>query len=150
MKLYLPRTRQASEPTAEPTLDDLPLGQGEMLLVIEDNSDVRALAVSMLDGLGYQVIDVPETASARAVLDRGEKVDLVISDIVLPGDQSGLEFAEEARDRYPGIKIIFMSGFPAEAARRDGLIGSDRVLLNKPFRMRELARALRVELDRRT
>ncbi len=63
--------------------------------------------------------------------------------MVLPGGMSGPEFAEEAARRDPSLKIVFMSGYPAEAAIRNGLLGSGRQLSNKPFRRRQLAQALR-------
>ena len=148
VKLYLPRAGQAPGSAKGQVSSELPRGQGEQLLVIEDDSDLRELAVSMLDGLGYEVIGVSDAASARAVLGRGEPVDLVLSDIVLPGDQNGLEFAEEARGRFPDVRFVFMSGFPTDAAERDEFIGADRVLLHKPFRRQQLAKALRAELDR--
>jgi FixJ family two-component response regulator len=61
---------------------------------------------------------------------------------------SGPEFAEEFRAHAPGLPVIFMSGYPAEAAKRNGVLGSDKVLLNKPFRQHQLAEALRDALDR--
>jgi PAS domain S-box-containing protein len=148
VKLYLPRAGQASKPEEAPASEKVPRGQGEVILVIEDDPDVRNLAVQMLEGLGYRVIDVPDAASAHKVLADGTEVDLVLSDVVLPGGISGPEFAEEARTTYPDLKIIFMSGYPAEAAKRKGFLGSDKVLLNKPFQRLRLAKVLREALDR--
>jgi prevent-host-death family protein len=146
VKLYLPRAEGAAvRPSREATTE--PRGRGESILVIEDDLDVRGLAVKMLGGLGYRVIDVPDAASAHKVLTDGKQVDLVLSDVVLAGGTSGPEFAEETHATYPDLKIIFMSGYPAEAAKRDGFLGSDNVLLNKPFQRQQLAKALRDELD---
>ena len=148
VKLYLPRARQAAKATNPQVPDDVLRGRGEVVLVIEDDAEVRDLVVKMLDSLDYQVIDVPETESASATLERGERVDLVLSDVILPGGRSGPEFAQEAGQRYHDLKIIFMSGYPAEAAKSNGLLGSDTILLNKPFERRQLAEALREALDR--
>jgi len=147
VKLYLPRAQGAAKAEDVPPSEEVPQGRGERILVIEDDPDVRDLAVNVLGGLGYRVIEVADAASAHKVLADGQAVDLVLSDVVLPGGTSGPEFAAEARAAHPGLKIIFMSGYPAEAAKRNGFVGSDSVLLNKPFRKLELARALRDALD---
>jgi PAS domain S-box-containing protein len=147
VKLYLPRAEQASKKKEPKVADDVPQGQGEIILVIEDDAEVRSLAVAMLDGLGYRAIDVPDAKSAEAVLERGDRIDLVLSDVVLPGGRSGPDFAEEIRSRYPALKVVFMSGYPAAAAMRNGFVGSGRVLLNKPFRRQDLAKILRAALN---
>jgi DNA-binding NtrC family response regulator len=147
VKLYLPRGGKASVPEAAKTSDDTPRGRGEAILIIEDDRDVRTVAVKMLEDLGYKVIDVAAAAEARAILADGVKVDLVLSDVVLPGGASGPVFAEEALTRYPHLKVIFISGYPAEAAMRNGFLGSDKVLLSKPFHRQELAKALREAFD---
>ncbi len=148
VKLYLPRAPERSATkTAEPDAVDIPRGQGETILLIEDDDAVRTLAVKILKRLNYDVIDVTDAASARTALEGSERVDLILSDVVLPGGTSGPEFAEEARSRFPHLGIIFMSGYPAEAAKRNGFLGSDRVLLNKPFQRHQLAQALRTALD---
>ncbi|MCJ7839300.1 MAG: response regulator, partial [Burkholderiales bacterium] len=108
-----------------------------------DDPDVRDLAVLMLESLGYKVIDVGDVAGADDVLAGDKPVDLVLSDVVLPGGTSGPQFAERARANYPGLKIVFMSGYPAEAAMRNGFLRPDDVLLNKPFELRQLANTLR-------
>ena len=147
VRLYLPRAAEAR--LTKSVIQDsgkILLDRGEVILVIEDDPDVRALAVQMLENLRYQVIDVGDVASAHKVLAVGHPVGLVLSDVVLPGGSSGPQFAEAARAIYPGIKIIFMSGHPAEAAMRNGFLGSDQVLLNKPFQRGQLATVLREAL----
>ena len=89
---------------------------------------------------------MPGAAEARKALAEEQPVDLVLSDVVLPGSTSGPEFAEEARGTYPGLEIIFMSGYPADATKRHGFLGPDEVLLSKPFSRRQLAKALREAL----
>ncbi len=118
-----------------------------MVLVIEDDPDVRELAVKTLASLGYRTLEAGEAGNARAVLDGPEQIDLMLSDVVLPGGVSGPEFAREAKSLYPELKLLFMSGYPAEAVSRSGLQMQDTVLLNKPFQRRELATALRTVLD---
>ena len=92
--------------------------------------------------------ETADVTGARNALAAKGPFDLVLSDVVLPGGTSGPEFAEEARIAYPDLKIIFMSGYPAESANRNGFLGSDQVLLNKPFRKGELAKIVRDALSR--
>jgi PAS domain S-box-containing protein len=147
VKLYLPRT-QGTVTQATPFSEEaVPLGKGQTVLVIEDDEDVRDLAILSVENLGYQAIAAPEAAVAREIFDNGIAIDVVLSDVVLPGGMSGPEFAEELRARASGLPVIFMSGYPAEAAKRDGFLGADKVLLNKPFQLNQLARALRDALD---
>ena len=143
VKLYLPKAADTSAVAGAEVSAAIPRGRGETLLVIEDDPDVRGLAVRILTDLNYRLIDVADAAAAHAVLETGQPVQLVLSDVVLPGGTNGPEFAEEARARDPDLKVIFMSGYPAEAARRNGFLGSDKVLLNKPFQRRQLAMAVR-------
>ncbi len=147
VKLYLPRAEEAARREEASHDQDVPQGRDEVILVIEDDRDVRALAVRMLEDLDYRVIDVPDAVAAHEALADGNPVDLVLSDVVLPGGTSGPEFAEQARTTYPDLKIIFISGYPAESAKRNGFLGPGNVLLNKPFQRLQLAKALRDALD---
>jgi CheY-like chemotaxis protein len=113
-----------------------------MILVIEDDAAVRALAVRMLRSLGYKAFEVSDGIGAETLLANGVKPDLVLSDVVLPGGTSGPQFAEAAPARDPDIRIVFMLGYSDEVARQNGFIGSDSVLLNKPFQRRQLAQAV--------
>ena len=89
--LYLPRAGQVAEPTALNVPVHMPPGSGEVVLVVEDDPDVRDFVVTVLDGLGYRVIDAPAAAAARVVLEDGEMIDLMVSDVILPGGVSGPE-----------------------------------------------------------
>jgi CheY-like chemotaxis protein len=146
VRLYLPRTEDAATGEVAPAGDEVPRGAGETVLLIEDDEDVRTLTVEMLERLGYRVIDVADAADGRTVLDGGEPVDLILSDVVLPGGLSGARFAQEVRARDPGLPIILVSGYAAEAAQADDFSASDWVLLNKPFKTGLLAKALRKAL----
>jgi CheY-like chemotaxis protein len=146
VKLYLPRAAPAPAAEEAQADDQAPRGRGERVLVVEDDPEVRSLVVRVLENLGYRVSDVPEAASAERLLEQ-EPVDLVLSDVVLPGGTSGPDFADALRARYPNIKVVFMSGYSAEAASEDGFLGEGAALLNKPFHMGTLAKALREALD---
>ena len=147
VKLYLPRDAVAVRKPEPGEATQTPRGSGETILLIEDDADVSEITNKMLRSLGYRVIGAPEAASARALLDDGATVDMVLSDVILPGGMSGPEFAEEAKTLYPDLKVIFMSGYPAKAVECDGLLGPDRVLLNKPFQVQQLATTLRASLE---
>jgi two-component system CheB/CheR fusion protein len=147
VKLYLPRARfpNAATEEAQPGLEER--GEGEWVLLIEDDTDVRSLTLKMLEFLGYHVTDVPDAATAHDALARGTRFDLVLSDVVLPGGISGPKFAEQAIRKHPNLKVVFMSGYPAQTTLGTGIAGEKRLLLNKPFRMEVLAKALRELLD---
>jgi CheY-like chemotaxis protein len=147
VRLYLPRSAEAAKSEEAQPSEEVPRGRGEVILVVEDDANVRALAVKMLEELGYRVREAADATDAREALAKGGKLDLVLSDVVLPGGTSGLELAAEARARQPRLKFVFMSGYSPEAGRYNGLLGSDKVLLNKPFRRCQLARFLREAID---
>ena len=104
---------------------------------------MRSVTAEIITGLGYRVIDVPEAEAAMAVAGRGEKIDLVLSDIVLPGGVSGLELARKLQKGQPGLSVIFMSGYPRAVVNHGGMLGAEETLLHKPFQRRKLAEALR-------
>ena len=147
VKLYLPRAGFREAPVEEVQPGRAERGKGESVLLIEDDSDVRSLTLEMLKHLGYQVTDVPDAATAHEALARGPRFDLVLSDVVLPGGTSGPEFAEQAIRKHPNLKVLFMSGHSAQTAMGKGSLGEKWMLLDKPFRMERLAKALRESLD---
>ena len=147
VKLYLPRAEELSPPTEDGQLAHIPQSRGEMILVVEDDDDVRALTARLLMDLGYRVIQASEAASAERALAGEALVDLVLSDVVLPGGTNGFDFAKHVGAIYPNLKIIFMSGYSSEAVKPSGVLSPGSVILNKPFRRYELAKALRRALD---
>ena len=147
INLYLPRARSEIENPEKPHMEAVPRGKGETILVVEDDPEVLRLAEVMLGNLGYRVICVESVKSAWEIIDRNVKIDLVLTDVVLASGASGPEFAEELRTFWPEMRIIFMSGYPTEAARQNGFLGSDSVLLNKPFRLVQLAREVKTALE---
>lgn len=147
VKLYLPKAGGEFTPGKPEDLADLPRGRGETVLLLEDDDDVRALAVRVLEALGYRVIEAARAEAAGEALAAAERVDLLLSDVVLPGKMNGPDFARQARKTQPGLKILFMSGYPAEAARRNGFADlGGAPLLKKPLDRRQLAEALHVAL----
>ena len=131
-----------STPDAKENLD----GAGERILVVEDNDRLRAVLVRQLVELGYQVREAGEASAALAQLDVDEEIDLLLTDIVMPGTLDGCSLAREFLARRPEGKVVLTSGFPGSRfADVDGS-GSALRLLDKPYRKQDLARVLRETL----
>ena len=147
VNLYLPRAVKTARLVQKEKKQAVLPGGGETILVIEDDPDVRKLIIHMLQEMTYIVIDVPDVAGARDVLDGRDRVDLVLSDVILPGGTSGPQFADQMKERRPGLKFIFMSGYSPEAAMGAGFLTSGNTLLKKPFQRQQLAAAVREGFD---
>jgi PAS domain S-box-containing protein len=147
VRLYLPRAHEAAAGLAAPEAAPAAVGGVERILVVEDNPDVRRVVVAQLEGLGYRTIEADNADAALAVLQRGEAVDLLFTDIVMPGRLNGTELASAARALRPRLKVLLTSGF-AKAALEPGPQSPDiKNLLSKPYRKAELAAKLREILD---
>lgn len=143
INLYLPRSRKVAHENRERI--DLPprlQGAGSMgvVLLVEDDNEVAKLASEMLDELGFEVVRVASAAAALGALANGRPVDLVFSDIMMPGEMNGVELAREIRARRGQMPILLTSGY-AEAARPDADADDIRIL-PKPYRLDELSAAL--------
>nr|MDQ2695629.1 response regulator [Pseudomonadota bacterium] len=149
VELYLPRIRQSD--AAEDAPRDEPCRRGdETVLLVEDDPDVRRFVRRTLEELGYTVREAADGQSALALLAGGGPVDLLLTDLVMPGGLSGYDLAREAATRQPGIRVLYMSGYPDQAAARRIAAGGEPALLSKPFQKQDLARAVRAVLDRAT
>ena len=117
------------------------------MLVVEDDPDVRLLAVALLSSLGYQIMEAATGAAALEQLGSTSKVDILLTDVVLRGGMNGRELASVVERRAPGTKVLFMSGYTADAIVHHGRLDTGAELLPKPFRKADLARAMRKVLD---
>ena len=116
--------------------------------VVDDEEDMRNVAAAMLRRLGYDVLEAKDGPSALEVLGRdGKAMDLVFSDVVLPSGMNGFELAQELHRRYPHIKILLTSGFPGKVLNTGGVDGTGFTVLRKPYKMADLAAAVRTALD---
>jgi CheY-like chemotaxis protein len=141
IKLYLPRTRRQTD--ALEAASGVPVQGGhEHILVVEDDSDVRASVVDMLTELGYRVSHAENAESALALL-RKQAPDLIFTDVVMPGVISTREFTRRAQEMHPRIRILYTSGYTQNAIVHNGKLDDDALLLSKPYRKDELARKLR-------
>ncbi len=117
------------------------------LTVVEDDSDVRTLAVVLLGNLGYQIMAAASAAAALEQLGSTTAVNILLTDVGLPGGMNGRELATEAVRRAAGIDVLYMSGYTEDAVIRQGRLDADAELRQKPFRRADLARAMRRALD---
>jgi CheY-like chemotaxis protein len=132
----------------ESSVVPLARGRGETVLVVEDNTALRRVVVRQLGELGYRVL-AAENATAGLRLLEQQSIDLLLTDIVMPGGINGRELAQRARQRWPGIRVVFTSGFSEAWLSGDaGRLSSRAPLLSKPYRKEELASAAREALDR--
>ncbi|TDJ65376.1 MAG: PAS domain S-box protein [Proteobacteria bacterium] len=143
VKIYLPRSDVAAATEERTQFSDLTRGQGEVILVLEDDPDVRSLAVTILDGLGYRVLEAADATAAMQVLaEEANNIDLPLSDVVLPGGISGPELAARAKDLYPKLKPVFMSGYSADLNINGDIPNFAEAFLTKPFKRADLARVI--------
>ena len=109
------------------------------ILVVDDNSGVLEEATEQLTRLGYEVVSASSGVEALAVLQRGEKVDLLFTDVVMPGDIAGRDLADKATELRPGLKVLFASGYFEGALVSKGALETDVQFIAKPYRMKALA-----------
>jgi PAS domain S-box-containing protein len=141
--LYLPRShRPAVAPSPE---REEPGGGQESVLLVEDNAEVGDVARMLLEHLGYRVRHVANATAALEVLASGERPDLVLSDIVMPGPLDGLALARRIKAEFPDVAVLLTSGY----ARLAPAVEEGFPILRKPFQIASLARAVREALDRR-
>jgi PAS domain S-box-containing protein len=147
-RLFLPRMVGEALTVEESSVVPLARGRGETVLVVEDNTALRRVVVRQLGELGYRVL-AAENATAGLRLLEQQSIDLLLTDIVMPGGINGRELAQRARQRWPGIRVVFTSGFSEAWLSGDaGRLSSRAPLLSKPYRKEELASAAREALDR--
>ena len=149
VKLYLPL--QFCPETVHPThAGALALTGTETVLLVDDDEIVRTTVASMLEDLGYTVLVAQGGAKALALFEKGVKIDLLFTDIVMPGAISGRQLAEQAVAILPTLKILYTSGYTRDAIVHDGHLDPGVELLSKPYGREQLAAKLRRVLDSST
>jgi PAS domain S-box-containing protein len=148
VNLYLPRADAGAEATVTNQSEPLPLSENnEVILVVEDNAEVRELTLQRVEGLGYVALEAESGPAAVRVIESGEHVDLVLSDIVMAGGMSGYELARWIGEHTPHIHVVLTTGYAAEEARQDPAAEATPIL-RKPYKRAELAIALNDALRR--
>ena len=143
--LYLPRHHGDAEADAgEREAARLGrVGRGETVLVVDDEPSVRMLVVDVLTDMGYATVEAADGAAGLKVLQSGARIDLLVTDVGLPGGMNGRQMADAARGYRPDLKVLFITGYAECAARGDGLLGPGMQVLTKPFRMDALGTRIR-------
>ena len=142
VRIYLPRVRQ--EEDLETQIDAGPAkGGAETVLVVEDDEDVRGTVVEMLSDLGYTVLKAKDAQSALAIVESGVPINLLFTDVVMPGPLRSPELARKARERLPDIVVLFTSGYTDNAIVHAGRLDEGIELLSKPYTYEALARKVR-------
>jgi PAS domain S-box-containing protein len=143
VKIYLPRTL-ASEDALAPVEPQQPaVGGTETILVAEDDEVVRTTVVEMLTQLGYRVLKAADAASALAVVESGVPIDVLFTDVVMPGTLRSPELARMARERLPNLAVLFTSGYTENSIVHGGRLDPGVELLGKPYTRESLARRIR-------
>ncbi len=147
VKLYLPRSHAAPREPA-PLVPTRSPAEGELVLVVEDDSGVRAAACQALLTLGYRVIEAADAAEGLRIITEGQRPDLLFTDVVMPGPLGARELSARARALLPGLAVVFTSGYTENSIVHNGQLDPDIVLVGKPWGLDELGRRLRYALDR--
>jgi PAS domain S-box-containing protein len=148
VNLYLPRAdSDESERRSEgrPDVTEL-LGAGETILVVEDQPPVREVTMRRIEQLGYRVLEAESAVAAVEMLKGGVAVDLVFSDVVMPGGMTGFDLVAWVRDNRPDLPVVLTSGFAQEAAQSTSVSMEEMTILRKPYGRDELAVTLRAAL----
>ncbi|HRE44008.1 MAG TPA: CHASE3 domain-containing protein [Terricaulis sp.] len=152
IKLYLPRTQLAEAEEAAPSMsiaDEALAGDpATLVLVVEDDDRVRTLSVAALRDLGYTVLHASGGPAALTVLEANPGVALLFTDVVMP-EMSGRQLADEAKRRYPQLKVLYTTGYTQNAIVHNGVVDADARLILKPYSLADLARKVRAVLDER-
>ncbi|MBR0690633.1 PAS domain S-box protein [Bradyrhizobium manausense] len=146
VKIYLPRSTGVQETEYE-QLQNVPItGGDEKILIVEDDALVRQYVVTQVKSLGYAALEAANAAEALVIIDADNDIDLLFTDIIMPGNMNGRQLADEAARRRPDLKTLFTSGYTENAIVHHGRLDSGVLLLAKPYRKSELAKMLRTAL----
>jgi signal transduction histidine kinase/ActR/RegA family two-component response regulator len=147
-KVFLPRSVKAAEPAGEPPAEKAVRGGTETILVVEDEVAVRELVCNLLAGQGYQILQAESGPKALQVWrDSKDRIDLLLTDLVMPDQMNGRELAEKLWAERPRLKVIFTSGYSADAVGKDFVLHRGLNYLQKPYHPHKLALAVRDCLD---
>jgi PAS domain S-box-containing protein len=146
-RLYLPRAPAGDAESAEPADRRPVIGGRETVLLVDDNASLLLASARQLTGLGYQVRKADHAVAALAVLDGDGQVDLLLTDVVMPGTMDGLDLAYESMRLRPRLKVLLTSGFSSLQGASQRMADCPFHLLDKPYSHDKLARAVRAILD---
>ncbi|MCH8685697.1 hybrid sensor histidine kinase/response regulator [Pedomonas mirosovicensis] len=146
VRIYLPRTLQSEDMLADANAAPV-RGGTETILMVEDDEEVRETTVSLLADLGYRVLKTKDAQSALTVIESGVHIDLLFTDVVMPGPLRSPELARKARERLPHLAVLFTSGYTQDTIVHDGRLDPGVELLSKPYTREALAQKIRQVLN---
>jgi PAS domain S-box-containing protein len=146
VKIYLPRSTGAGQGAADASPSAEIEGGDETVLIVEDDALVRKHVVTLVASLGYRTLEAANAAEALAIIDSGTPIDLLFTDVIMPGSRNGRQLVDEALRHRPGLKTLFTSGYTENAVIHHGRLDPGVLLLAKPYRKPELARMIRLAL----
>jgi signal transduction histidine kinase/CheY-like chemotaxis protein len=144
--IYLPKAEGAMVSVADQRISESPKGGHGKILVVEDDSLVRAYVVAQIQSLGYTTLSASNAQEALSVLRSSDPVDLLFTDVVMPGSMNGRELSIEALKLRPTLKVLYTSGYTENAMDQDGRLDPDVLLLAKPYSRADLARMIRLAM----
>jgi signal transduction histidine kinase len=144
--IYLPKAEGAMVPVADQRISEAPKGGHGKILVVEDDSLVRAYVVAQIQSLGYTTLSASNAQEALSVLRSSVSVDLLFTDVIMPGSMNGRELSIEALKLRPTLKVLYTSGYTENAIGEDGRLDPDVLLLAKPYSRADLARMIRLAM----
>jgi len=147
VKVYLPRATGLHQTTAELSASPRIEGGHEVVLIVEDDALVRRYVITQIESLGYTTLEARNAAEALDAIGNAATIDLLFTDVIMPGSMNGRQLVDEALKRRPSLKTLFTSGYTENAIVHHGRLDSGVLLLAKPYRKSDLARMIRMALD---
>jgi PAS domain S-box-containing protein len=147
VKIYLPRATGMSDTPVESLASMSISGGSETILVVEDDNLVRRYVVTQIESLGYKTLEASRASEALKIIDGPGHIDLLFTDVIMPGSMNGRQLVDTALVRRPGLKTLFTSGYTENAIVHHGRLDTGVLLLAKPYRKSDLARMIRLALE---
>jgi CheY-like chemotaxis protein len=123
------------------------MGGDETVLIVEDDALVRRYVITQIESLGYTTLEAADAAEALAIIGNRGDIDLLFTDVIMPGAMNGRQLACEIKRRRPSIKVLYTSGYTENTIIHHGRLDSGVLLLAKPYRKSEMARMIRRAID---
>jgi len=146
VKIYLPQAAGVAQPLGEASSVAHIEGGEEAVLVVEDDALVRKYVVTQVQSLGYRTFAAGDASEALTIIDEGKQIDLLFTDVIMPGSLNGRQLAVEALNRRPSLKVLYTSGYTQDTMVHDGRLDVGVLLLAKPYRKIDLAKMIRAAL----
>jgi len=147
VKIYLPRAAGLPDaPVDSPASASIAVGD-ESILVVEDDALVRRYVITQIESLGYRTLEASQASEALEIIDGPNHIDLLFTDVIMPGSMNGRQLVDAALVRRPELKTLFTSGYTENAIVHHGRLDTGVLLLAKPYRKSDLARMIRMALE---